>query len=79
MQIIPVILSGSLGTRLWLLSRKQYSKQYPSSSGDNTMLQKLIRPQDCYCGNMQDTTCWFIFVAEVNDRIFSQNFLTIKE
>jgi mannose-1-phosphate guanylyltransferase/mannose-6-phosphate isomerase len=42
MQIIPVILSGGSGTRLWPLSRKQYPKQYLPLSGDNTMLQDTI-------------------------------------
>ena len=40
--IIPVILSGGSGTRLWPLSRKQYPKQYLSLAGDNTMLQETI-------------------------------------
>jgi len=42
MQIIPVILSGGSGTRLWPLSRKQYPKQYLPLVGDNTMLQETI-------------------------------------
>jgi len=42
MAIIPVILSGGSGTRLWPLSRKQYPKQYLSLVGDNTMLQETI-------------------------------------
>ena len=42
MQIIPVILSGGSGTRLWPLSRKEYPKQYLSLAGDNTMLQETI-------------------------------------
>jgi mannose-1-phosphate guanylyltransferase/mannose-6-phosphate isomerase len=42
MQIIPVILSGGSGTRLWPLSRKQYPKQYLPLAGDNTMLQETI-------------------------------------
>ena len=42
MQIIPVILSGGLGTRLWPLSRKQYPKQYIPLVGDKTMLQETI-------------------------------------
>ena len=42
MQIIPVILSGGSGTRLWPLSRKQYPKQYLPLFGDNTMLQETI-------------------------------------
>ncbi|VVH58376.1 Mannose-1-phosphate guanylyltransferase (GDP) (EC [uncultured Gammaproteobacteria bacterium] len=40
--IIPVILSGGHGTRLWPLSRKQYPKQYLPLVGDNTMLQETI-------------------------------------
>ncbi|CAB5495395.1 Mannose-1-phosphate guanylyltransferase (EC / Mannose-6-phosphate isomerase (EC [Bathymodiolus thermophilus thioautotrophic gill symbiont] len=40
--IIPVILSGGYGTRLWPLSRKQYPKQYLPLAGDNTMLQETI-------------------------------------
>ena len=40
--IIPIILSGGSGTRLWPLSRKQYPKQYLPLVGDNTMLQETI-------------------------------------
>ncbi len=42
MKIIPVILSGGSGTRLWPLSRKEYPKQYLSLVGDNTLLQETI-------------------------------------
>ena len=42
MQIIPVILSGGSGTRLWPLSRIQYPKQYLPLVGDHTMLQETI-------------------------------------
>ena len=42
MQIIPIILSGGSGTRLWPLSRKQFPKQYLPLAGDNTMLQETI-------------------------------------
>jgi mannose-1-phosphate guanylyltransferase/mannose-6-phosphate isomerase len=42
MNIIPVILSGGSGTRLWPLSRKQHPKQYLPLAGDNTMLQETI-------------------------------------
>jgi len=42
MKIIPVILSGGSGTRLWPLSRKDYPKQYLPLAGDNTMLQETI-------------------------------------
>ena len=38
--IIPVILSGGAGTRLWPVSRSSYPKQLlPLTGGDNTLLQ----------------------------------------
>ena len=37
--IIPVILSGGSGTRLWPLSREVYPKQFLPLVGDDTMLQ----------------------------------------
>lgn len=42
MQIIPVILSGGSGTRLWPLSRQEYPKQYLSLVGNKTMLQETL-------------------------------------
>ncbi len=43
MQLLPVILSGGSGTRLWPLSREAYPKQFLSLGGSNTMLQATIR------------------------------------
>jgi mannose-1-phosphate guanylyltransferase / mannose-6-phosphate isomerase len=40
--IIPVILSGGSGTRLWPLSRSLYPKQLLSLVGENTMLQDTV-------------------------------------
>ncbi|MDR6842923.1 mannose-1-phosphate guanylyltransferase/mannose-6-phosphate isomerase [Pseudoxanthomonas sacheonensis] len=37
--ILPVILSGGSGTRLWPLSREAYPKQFLPLVGDDTMLQ----------------------------------------
>jgi len=42
MEIIPVILSGGSGTRLWPLSRKEHPKQYLPLTSDKTMLQKTM-------------------------------------
>ena len=42
MNIIPVILSGGSGNRLWPLSRTQFPKQYLSLVGKNSMLQETI-------------------------------------
>ena len=42
MNIVPVILSGGSGTRLWPLSRQQYPKQFLSLLGNNSMFQETI-------------------------------------
>lgn len=41
--ILPVILSGGSGTRLWPLSREAYPKQFLPLVGDDTMLQATWR------------------------------------
>jgi len=43
MKIIPVILSGGSGSRLWPLSRKQYPKQYLPLAEGNTMFQATLQ------------------------------------
>ncbi|MES2825532.1 MAG: mannose-1-phosphate guanylyltransferase/mannose-6-phosphate isomerase [Pseudomonadota bacterium] len=40
--IIPVILAGGSGTRLWPLSRQHYPKQLLKLFGDSTMLQQTV-------------------------------------
>ena len=40
--MIPVILSGGSGTRLWPLSRSQYPKQFLPLVTDNSMLQETL-------------------------------------
>ena len=40
--IIPVILSGGSGTRLWPLSRKLYPKQFISLINETTLFQDTI-------------------------------------
>lgn len=40
--VLPVILAGGAGTRLWPLSRKYYSKQYLTLDGATTMLQSTV-------------------------------------
>jgi mannose-1-phosphate guanylyltransferase/mannose-6-phosphate isomerase len=41
--LVPVILSGGAGTRLWPLSRELYPKQLLPLVGGNTMLQETVR------------------------------------
>jgi len=42
MKIVPVILSGGSGTRLWPLSRQQYPKQFLSLLGNKSMFQETL-------------------------------------
>jgi mannose-1-phosphate guanylyltransferase/mannose-6-phosphate isomerase len=39
MEIVPIILTGGLGKRLWPISRSQFPKQLTSLVGEQTMLQ----------------------------------------
>jgi mannose-1-phosphate guanylyltransferase/mannose-6-phosphate isomerase len=41
--LIPVILSGGSGTRLWPLSRENQPKQLLALTGQHTMLQETAR------------------------------------
>lgn len=41
-KVIPVILSGGSGSRLWPLSRADYPKQYLSLNTDHSMFQETI-------------------------------------
>jgi mannose-1-phosphate guanylyltransferase len=40
--ILPVIMAGGSGSRLWPLSRAMYPKQFLKLVGDNTMLQDTV-------------------------------------
>ena len=42
MTIIPVILSGGYGTRIWPLSKQQYPKQFLSLFGKNSLFQEAL-------------------------------------
>jgi len=42
MKIVPVILSGGSGTRLWPLSRQQYPKQFLPLLGNKSMFQETL-------------------------------------
>lgn len=50
MELIPVILSGGSGTRLWPLSREQYPKQLLALTGEHTMLQDTALRLDGFQG-----------------------------
>ena len=40
--LLPVIMAGGSGTRLWPLSRTLYPKQFLSLTSGNTMLQDTV-------------------------------------
>ena len=40
--ILPVILSGGSGTRLWPYSREAYPKQFLAFTGENTLIQETV-------------------------------------
>ena len=41
-QVLPVLLCGGSGSRLWPLSREQFPKQLLSLQGESTMLQETV-------------------------------------
>lgn len=43
MAIVPIIMAGGSGTRLWPLSRHRYPKQFLSFLGERTLLQDTVR------------------------------------
>jgi mannose-1-phosphate guanylyltransferase / mannose-6-phosphate isomerase len=42
MKIVPIILSGGSGTRLWPVSRKAFPKQFHALIGENSMFQDTL-------------------------------------
>lgn len=42
MKIVPVILCGGAGSRMWPLSRESYPKQFLNLYGDQTLLQQTV-------------------------------------
>jgi mannose-1-phosphate guanylyltransferase len=41
--IVPVVLCGGSGTRMWPMSRTQYPKQFLNLTGDASLLQKTLQ------------------------------------
>ncbi|WP_413494613.1 mannose-1-phosphate guanylyltransferase/mannose-6-phosphate isomerase [Morganella psychrotolerans] len=46
MTILPVIIAGGSGSRLWPLSREEYPKQFLSIFGENSLLQNTVSRLD---------------------------------
>jgi mannose-1-phosphate guanylyltransferase / mannose-6-phosphate isomerase len=50
--VIPVILSGGSGSRLWPMSREEYPKQFLDLTGQGSLLQETARR--CRAAGLQD-------------------------
>ena len=51
-KIVPIILAGGTGTRLWPLSKKSFPKQFLNLLDDEyTMLQKTFKRTQIYRGS----------------------------
>jgi mannose-1-phosphate guanylyltransferase/mannose-6-phosphate isomerase len=57
--LVPVILSGGAGTRLWPLSRRRQPKQLLALAGDATMFQDTLRRVD----GLDDVTLPIVIAA----------------
>ncbi len=51
MTLIPIILGGGSGTRLWPLSRSSFPKQYLALNGDESLLQQTVRRAAALAGS----------------------------
>lgn len=49
--LVPVILAGGSGTRLWPLSREKYPKQFIAFEGKATLFQKTIQRINLFTSN----------------------------
>nr|WP_251366266.1 sugar phosphate nucleotidyltransferase [Coxiella-like endosymbiont of Rhipicephalus sanguineus] len=47
-QIIPVLLAGGIGSRLWPVSRESYPKQFCKLFDDLSLLQKRRKEPDMF-------------------------------
>ena len=57
MTILPVIMAGGTGSRLWPLSRELYPKQFLSFGNEYTMLQTTIKRLDGLTDNLPLVLC----------------------
>lgn len=53
-KLIPVILCGGVGSRLWPLSREQYPKQLLTLNGEFSLLQSTLLRLDNYKKNLEN-------------------------
>ncbi len=63
--LLPVIMAGGTGSRLWPMSRELYPKQFLRLYGQNSMLQETISslrpriPMSLWLSAMKSTASWW--------------------
>ncbi|WP_019955863.1 mannose-1-phosphate guanylyltransferase/mannose-6-phosphate isomerase [Yoonia vestfoldensis] len=64
-RIVPIILCGGAGTRLWPLSRKSYPKQFSALTGSDSLFQAGLRrlKGDAFVAPVVVTADQFRFIA----------------
>ena len=65
LSILPIILAGGSGTRLWPLSREEYPKQLLRLTGANTLLQETVMRLDGIAARSQRQETWLLRRAEI--------------
>ncbi|MCG9542661.1 mannose-1-phosphate guanylyltransferase/mannose-6-phosphate isomerase [Vibrio sp. Isolate33] len=60
--ILPVILAGGSGSRLWPLSRELYPKQFLNIAGEQSMLQQTLFRLQGLEAHLSDTECAAPFI-----------------
>ena len=68
--MIPVIVSGGSGTRLWPLSRELYPKQLLALVGRSTMLQATAQRLDGLGAAPPVVVCWTT-ICSIDSRTLS--------
>jgi mannose-1-phosphate guanylyltransferase len=63
MPIIPVIMAGGSGTRLWPLSRTAFPKQFLSIASESSLFQQAVLRGNLF------STCRRIVVANEEHRL----------
>ncbi len=56
-RIIPVILAGGAGSRLWPMSRRHLPKQFHSLASERTLLQDTVLRAHAATGNAPLIVC----------------------
>ena len=57
LMILPVILAGGSGSRLWPLSRELYPKQFLNIAGEQSMLQQTLQRLQGIDAHLTDSSC----------------------